>query len=88
MVGGGTYSHPHGALLAGLLSVVAFVAPAAAVEYRLQVANLHRDSFPHYFDGPLGTRSGEPAMGRLGRALDTDEAPSRALLSGWTFRYG
>jgi hypothetical protein len=75
-------------LLAALLLMVGFAAPAGAVEYRLQVANLYRDSFAHYFDGPLGTGSGELAMDRLKQAVDADEVPRGAFLSDRTFRYG
>ncbi|HSE05790.1 MAG TPA: hypothetical protein VLK35_16700 [Methylomirabilota bacterium] len=74
-------------LTAGLL-VVGLAAPAAAEEYRLQVANLHRDSFMHYFEGPLGTGSGELVMERLRRALDEGRVPSGALLGDRTLRYG
>jgi hypothetical protein len=70
------------ALLAGLAR------PTHAVEYRLQVANLYVDSFAHYFDGPVGTGSGELVMDRLGRALDTGKIPDGALLADRTFRYG
>jgi hypothetical protein len=72
----------------GLLLLLAFARPAGAVEYRLQVANLYHDAVMHYFDGPLGTGSGELIMERLGRALDSDTIPSGALLSDRTFRYG
>jgi hypothetical protein len=75
-------------LLAGLLLMVGFAAPAGAVEYRLQVANLYRDSFARYFDGPLGTGSGDLVMDRLGRAVDADSVPTGAFLSDRTFRYG
>ncbi len=57
-------------------------------EYRLQVANLYRESFVHYFDGPVGTGSGDLVMERLGRALDAERVPSGALLTDRTFRYG
>jgi hypothetical protein len=63
-------------------------APAAGEEYRLQVANLHRDAFMHYLDGPLGTGSGELVMDRLGRDLDGGRVPSGALLADRPFRYG
>ena len=75
-------------LLAGLIFLLAFAAPAGAVEYRLQVANLHRDSFNHYIDGPIGTGSGELVMERLGRDLDRGAVPDGAMLSDRTFRYG
>jgi hypothetical protein len=74
--------------LVGLVLLLGLAGPAGAVEYRLQVANLYRESFVHYFDGPLGTGSGELVMERLGRDLDTDRIPSGALLSDRTFRYG
>jgi hypothetical protein len=74
--------------LFGLALILATAAPAQAVEYRLQVANLYTDSFVHYFDGPIGTGSGELVMDRLARGLDTDKIPSGALLTDRTFRYG
>ncbi|HEX9746920.1 MAG TPA: hypothetical protein VGB86_00785 [Methylomirabilota bacterium] len=80
-------------LLLGLVLLGGLVAPAAGEEYRLQVANLYRDAFMHYLDGPLGTGSGELVMDRLGR--DLDEAPGRpakvpsgALLGDRPLRYG
>ena len=75
-------------LLAGLIFLLAFAGPAGAVEYRLRVANLHRDSFNHYIDGPIGTGSGELVMERLGRDLDRGAVPDGAMLSDRTFRYG
>jgi hypothetical protein len=72
----------------GLVLLLGIAGSAQAVEYRLQVANLYADSFVHYFDGPIGTGSGELVMDRLGRALDTDKIPDGALLSDRTFRYG
>jgi len=74
--------------LAGLVLALGLAGPAGAVEYRLQVANLHRDSFMHYFDGPLGAGSGDLVMERLGRALDTAQISTGALLSDRTLRYG
>jgi hypothetical protein len=76
-------------LLPGLVLLAALAAPAAGEEYRLQVANLYRDAFMHYLDGPLGTGSGELVMSRLGRDLDEGRVPSgahlgdRPLLYGW-----
>ena len=57
---------------AGLL-VLCLLAGASAEEYRLQVANLYRDSFAHFIDGPIRTGSGELAMPDLERALDSGE---------------
>ncbi len=62
--------------------------PAGAEEYRLQVASLYRDSFVHYFDGPLGAGSGELAMDRLERDLGADRVSRGAMLGdrpgyGW-----
>jgi hypothetical protein len=74
--------------LFGLALLFAVASPAWAAEYRLQVANLYSDSFVHYFDGPVGTGSGELVMDRLGRELDADKIPSGALLSDRTLRYG
>jgi hypothetical protein len=75
-------------LLLGLVLGLGLVAPAAAEEYRLQVASLHRDAFMHYLDGPLGTGSGELVMDRLGRDLDDGKVPSGALLGDRPLRYG
>ena len=72
----------------GLLLALAVVGPAGAAEYRLQVANLYRESFVSYFDGPLGTGSGDLVMERLGRALDTAQTPEGALLFDRPLRYG
>lgn len=74
--------------LVGLVLILGLAGPAGAVEYRLQVANLYRESFVHYFDGSLGSGSGELVMERLGRDLDADRIPSGALLTDRTFRYG
>ncbi|MGH7366032.1 MAG: hypothetical protein ACREK9_06435 [Candidatus Rokuibacteriota bacterium] len=62
--------------------------PAWAVEYRLQVANLYHDSFAHYFDGPIGTGSGELRLSRMEKALDDGRIDRGALLSDRTFHYG
>jgi hypothetical protein len=75
-------------LVSGFVLLAALVAPAAAEEYRLQVANLYGEGFVHYFDGPLGTGAGDLVMDRLSRDLDTDRIPSGALLGDRTFRYG
>jgi hypothetical protein len=74
--------------LVGLVLILGLTGPAGAVEYRLQVANLYRESFVHYFDGPLGTGAGDLVMERLGRDLDAARLPSGALLGDRTFRYG
>lgn len=72
------------------LAVCLLAAPAAeAIEYRLQVANLHeQQSFAHYFDGPIGTGSGELVMERLEKDLDSGAIARGVLLSDRTFRYG
>ena len=75
-------------LLAALVLVLGLAAPVGAVEYRLQVASIHRDGFNHYLDGPLGTGSGELVMERLGRDLDSGEVPGGAVLSDRPLRYG
>src|SRR5262245_25465255 len=61
---------------------------AEGVEYRLQVANLYRDSFAHFIEGPIGTGSGELAMPGLQRALDSGRIEAGALLTDRVFRYG
>jgi hypothetical protein len=75
-------------LVLGLALLAGLVAPAAGEEYRLQVASNQREAFMHYFDGPLGTGSGELVMERLGRDVDTGRIPSGALLGDRPFRYG
>jgi hypothetical protein len=75
-------------LALSVMLVLGLSGPAAAVEYRLQVASMYRESFAHYFDGPLGAGSGELVMDRLGRALDGDQVPSGALLGDRAVRYG
>jgi hypothetical protein len=42
----------------GLVLWLGLAGTAAAEDYRLRVANLYRDRFVQYFDGPLGTGSG------------------------------
>jgi hypothetical protein len=74
--------------LGGLVLLVGWAAPAHAVEYRLQVASLYRDAFMHYFDGPLGSGSGELVMDRLGRALDAGGVPSGAMIWDRSLQYG
>lgn len=76
-----------------LLGLVALAAglvpsPAWAIEYRLQVANLYREAFSHYLDGPIETGSGELVMSRMEKALDDGTIARGALLSDRTFRYG
>ena len=72
-----------------LLGCVGLSLPAAsAEEYRLQVANLYRDSFAHFIDGPIRTGSGELAMPNLERALDSGDISPGALLTDRVFRYG
>jgi hypothetical protein len=73
--------------LVGLALMLGLAGPAAAAEYRLQVANLYRDSFVHYLDGPIGTGAGDLAMERLGRTLDAERMPPGALLTDRPFRY-
>jgi hypothetical protein len=75
-------------LVLGLVLLAGLAAPAAGEEYRLQVASILHDAFMHYFDGPLGTGSGELVMERLGRDVDTGRIPSGALLGDRPFRYG
>ncbi len=54
--------------------------PAAAVEYKLRVANLHEDAF-YALLGTIGTRHEGPVQNsRLITALDTGEAPAGVLL--------
>jgi len=67
-------------ILAAFLALCG-ASPAAAVEYRLLVANLHEGGFTHFFDGPLGTGSGELVMNRLEKALDSADVGSGARLS-------
>jgi hypothetical protein len=76
-------------LLVLFLGGLALSLPAAcAEEYRLQVANLYRESFAHFIDGPIRTGSGELAMPSLERALDSGDISPGALLTDRLFRYG
>ena len=68
--------------------LISCVPVARAEEYRLQVANLYRDSFAHFIDGPIRTGSGELAMPNLERALDAGDISPGALLTDRVFRYG
>lgn len=62
------------------LLVLALPLPAAAVEYRLRVANLHEDAF-YALLGTTGTRREGPVQNsRLITALDTGEVPAGVLL--------
>jgi hypothetical protein len=80
---------PAARLLVMLLSCMLLSLPvASAEEYRLQVANLYRDSFAHFIDGPIRTGSGELAMPNLERALDSGDISPAALLTDRVVRYG
>jgi hypothetical protein len=74
--------------LLGILGLCLSVAGASAEEYRLQVANLYRDSFAHFIDGPIRSGSGELAMPNLERALDSGDINLGALVTGRAPRYG
>jgi hypothetical protein len=76
--------------LLGLVALATGLAasPAWAIEYRLRVANLYREAFSHYLDGPIETGSGELVMSRMEKALDEGTIARGALLSDRTFRYG
>jgi hypothetical protein len=69
-------------------SLAMFLSDASAEEYRLQVANLYRDSFAHFIDGPIRTGSGELALPNLEQALDSGTISQGALLTDRVFRYG
>jgi hypothetical protein len=69
-------------------SLALFLSDASAEEYRLQVANLYRDSFAHFIDGPIRTGSGELALPNLEQALDSGTINQGALLTDRVFRYG
>ena len=56
------------------------VSTAGAVEYRLQVANLHEQSLRHFVNGGVGTGSGELALDGLERALDAGSVGAGAFL--------
>ena len=75
-------------ILLGGVGMALAAATAGAEEYRLQVANLYRDSFSHFFDGPIGTGAGELALPRLERVLDSGEIPAGGLLTDRVLRYG
>lgn len=63
-------------------------ARADGAEYRLQVANLYRDSFAHFIGGPIGSGAGELAMPSLEGALDSSDISAGSLLTDRVFRYG
>lgn len=71
-----------------LVCLVVNVPSAGAEEYRLQVANLYRDSFAHFIQGPIGSGNGELAMPALQSALDSGDISSGAILTDRMFRYG
>ena len=54
--------------------------PAAAIEYRLDIASLQEDGFAHFIDGPIGIGSGELVMARLEHALDSGQVGSGARM--------
>jgi hypothetical protein len=62
--------------------------PAGAVEYRLEVASLYREAFAHYFDGGMAAGTGQPAMSRLERDLDSGRTEPSVVLSDRPLRYG
>ena len=76
--------------LLGSALILGLAGPAAGAEYRLQVANLYRESFAHYFDGPhrhgLG-RSGHGAPG-TGAGLGAGPEWSHADRSHLPLRLG
>jgi len=71
-------------MLQALLVLALFVGwgavPAAAIEYRLDIASLQEESFTHFIDGPIGTGSGELITARLERALDSGTVGSGARM--------
>jgi len=75
-------------IVLGSLSLLLSGIRVEAEEYRLQVANLYRDSFANFFDGPIGDGSGQLAMPRLERMLDSGDIEAGALLTDRVFRYG
>lgn len=75
-------------LLVGAIGFCLIGSRADAVEYRLLVANLYRDSFAHFIAGPIGSGSGELAMPNLEQALDSGRIGPGALLTDRLLRYG
>ncbi|MBI4638878.1 MAG: hypothetical protein HY727_21285 [Candidatus Rokubacteria bacterium] len=67
-------------LLLLLLVGAASVTPVAAVEYRLQVASLHQDTFTHYLEGKIGSGVGELVLARLAAAMDAGQVAKGGLL--------
>jgi len=74
--------------LLGVVSLCVHMPHVEAVEYRLEVANLYRDSFAHFIEGPIGTGSGELAMPNMEKAIDSGSIDPGALLTDRVFRYG
>ena len=67
---------------AALAAGLAGGGPAAAAEYRLQVASLFETAFTSFLAGPadLADRAASPALDRLGRSLDQGRMPRGAVL--------
>jgi hypothetical protein len=80
---------PAAVLTVVALAIAALAGPteASAEEYRLRVANLYRESFAHFLDGPIGAGTGELALPRLERALDSGQIDAGALLTDRPLRY-
>ncbi len=71
-------------VLAG--AVLGQACPAAAVEYRLLVANLAEHALLHYLDGRVGRGDGDTTLERLERSLDSGQTPAAAILSDRTIQ--
>ena len=67
---------------AALVALMAVAAPAAAVEYRLQVASMHETVFASYAGKPesLGAGATGPGLDRLETQLDAGEVGTGGLL--------
>lgn len=79
---------PRGLLLAGLLAILVPVAPARAMEYRLQVANLWESAlYPFAKTAELSDGASGPGLERLEASLDQGAMPHAVLLHDRTLRW-
>jgi hypothetical protein len=79
---------PRGVLIAGLLAILVPAAPARAIEYRLQVANLRESAlYPYAKTAELSDGASGPGLERLEASLDQGAMPHAVLLHDRTLRW-
>ncbi len=77
-----------GVVVAGLLAILVPAAPARAVEYRLQVANLRESAlYPYAKTAELSDGASGPGLDRLEASLDQGAMPRAVLLHDRTLRW-